>query len=109
MTMQYQYADGTDRSDPFNGAIYSTNAAAEATARTARGVYPTTGEFRVSQYGSNQTEAYQGFVNAAYPLNDKWSLYAFGGFSQKNIKAFGNVEILLSRFAKSKTSNYYDR
>lgn len=89
MTMQYQYADGTDRSDPFNGSIYSSNAAAEATARTARGVYPTTGEFRVSQYGSNQTEAYQAFANASYPINDKWSLYAFGGFSQKNIKAFG--------------------
>lgn len=89
MTLHYQYADGTDRSDPFNGNIYSANAAAEATARTTRGVYPTTGEFRVSQYGSNQTEAYQTFVNVGYPINDKWSLYGFGGFSQKNIKAFG--------------------
>ncbi|TAG50500.1 MAG: TonB-dependent receptor, partial [Runella slithyformis] len=94
MTMQYQYADGTDRSDPFNGSIYSSNAAAEATARTARGVYPTTGEFRVSQYGSNQTEAYQAFANASYPINDKWSLYAFGGFSQKNIKAFEELKAI---------------
>ncbi len=89
MTLHYQYAEGTDRSDPFNGNIYSANAAAEAAARTTRGVYPTTGEFRVSEYGSNQTEAYQTFVNVGYPINDRWSLYGFGGFSQKNIRAFG--------------------
>lgn len=40
MTLHYQYAEGSDRSDPFNGNIYSANAAAEATARTTRGVLP---------------------------------------------------------------------
>lgn len=108
MTLHYQYADGTDRSDPFNGNIYSANAATEAATRTSRGVYPTTGEFRVSQYGSNQTEAYQTFVNMGYPINDKWSLYGFGGFSQKNIKAFGFFRNAIPTNANSNTDIFPD-
>ncbi len=89
LTLHYQHADGTDRSDPFNGNIYSSNATVERTTRSTRGVWPVDGEFRVSQYGSNQTTAYQGFVNFGYPINNKWTVYSFGGFSHKYIKAFG--------------------
>lgn len=89
LTVHYQHADGTDRSDPFTGAIYSTNPATERATRAARGVWPVDGEFRVSEYGSNQTTAYQGFANFGYPINNKWMLYGFGGYSQKQIKAFG--------------------
>ncbi|MCS6968302.1 MAG: TonB-dependent receptor [Cytophagales bacterium] len=89
LTLHYHHADGTDRSDPFNGNIYSTNREVERATRIARGVWPADGEFRVSKYGSNQTTSYQAFANLGYPLNNRWMIYGFGGYSHKYIKAYG--------------------
>lgn len=108
LTLHYQHADGTDRSDPFNGNIYSTNREVERTTRAARGVWPVDGEFRVSQYGSNQTTAYQAFANFGYPINNKWMLYAFGGYSQKQIKAFGFFRNAIPTNANSNTDLWPD-
>jgi iron complex outermembrane receptor protein len=108
LTLHYQHADGTDRSDPFNGNIYSTNAAIERATRAARGVWPVDGEFRVSEYGSNQTTAYQGFANFGYPINNKWMLYGFGGYSQKQIKAFGFFRNAIPTNANSNTDIWPD-
>jgi iron complex outermembrane recepter protein len=94
-TLHYQFSGGTDRSDNYRGRIYTKSTASwglEDTARAAKGVWAGTNgtglsNFKVSQYGSNQTTAYQGFVNLGYPINDEWSFYGFGGGSQKQIKA----------------------
>jgi iron complex outermembrane recepter protein len=88
-TIHHQNVEGTDRSDPYNGTIYSSNATTDAAIRATRGFWPATTPFKVSKYGSNQTKSTQVFINAGYPLNDQWSLYAFGGFSQKDILAYG--------------------
>ncbi len=101
-TLSYNHADGTQRSDPFTGRIYfaagTTPAAVAASLiredsmRAARGVWPTTTsgkDFRVSTYGSNPLTAIQTFVNIGYPLSKDWSLYAFGGTSQKQVAAEG--------------------
>jgi iron complex outermembrane recepter protein len=98
-TLSYNHANGTQRSDPFTGRVYfaaGTNPAAtlirEDSMRAAKGVWPTSTsgkDFRVSTYGSNPLTAIQTFVNIGYPLSKEWSLYAFGGTSQKNVAAEG--------------------
>lgn len=90
VTLQYQNTEGTDRSDNYVGLIYNSNRAKDDSIRLAKGVYPKNGEaFKIGQYGSNKTTAYQGFYNAAYPIGKGWDLYSFGGYSQKDILAFG--------------------
>ncbi|GIU68136.1 TonB-dependent receptor plug domain-containing protein [Candidatus Phycosocius spiralis] len=100
-TLEYFKAEGTNRSDPFTGTIYPTAPAGyvpgqpiptfpylSANPRQDRGVYPTV-PFRVGQYGSNENETSQAFVNAELPLNDAILLYGFAGYSKKTITAFG--------------------
>lgn len=98
LTLHYQHADGTDRSDFYNpkptstssySGIYSTNQATDEAQRKARGVWSEYGTFKVGQYGSNKTDAVQGFYNLGYPINEKWNIYSFGGVSQKKILAYG--------------------
>ena len=102
MTLHYQHAEGTDRSDFYNprpvvaGAytgIYSTTQATDEATRKTRGVWGDYGTFKVSRYGSNQNTAYQGFYNLGYPINDKWNLYSFGGVSTKYVLAYGFFRI----------------
>ena len=88
-TLHYQYVAGTDRVDPYTGIIYNSNKTRDDSTRNARGVWPTNKSAYVTKYGSNQTKAYQAFINAAYPLGKGWSLYSFGGFSRKDILAYG--------------------
>ncbi len=94
-TLHYQFSGGTDRSDNYRGRIYtkaSAPIALEDSFRKANGIWSSTNgtglsDFKVSQYGSNQTTAYQGFVNMGYPIDEEWSFYGFGGGSKKNIVA----------------------
>lgn len=115
-TLSYNHADGTQRSDPFTGRIYVAAGATPATTigredstRTAKGVYPTSTSgkpFTVSTYGSNPLTAVQTFVNIGYPLSKDWSLYAFGGTSQKNIAAEGFFRNAIPTDANSNVSIY---
>ena len=115
-TFSYNHADGTQRSDPFTGRIYVAAGATPATTigredstRTAKGVYPTSTSgkpFTVSTYGSNPLTAVQTFVNIGYPLSKDWSLYAFGGTSQKNIAAEGFFRNAIPTDANSNVSIY---
>ena len=89
LTGHYQFTGGTNRSDPFLGNIYNATKAKEDSTRRARGVWPVGQAFKVGVYGSNETKAYQGFYNAGFPINEQWSLYSFGGYSRRDIKAFG--------------------
>ena len=99
VTLEYFAADATNRSDPYDGVLYPaapnpytgpTVAFPYTTAnpRADRGVYPVT-PFIVGNYGSNRNRTYQGFVNSELPLSDVVTAYAFGGYSRKDIQAFG--------------------
>lgn len=110
LTFNYQHADGTNRSDNYNPrpvegstytGIYSNTQATDETTRQTRGVWGNYGTFKVGIYGSNQTTAYQGFYNLGYPINDKWNLYSFGGFSQKDILAYGFFRVATATNANS--------
>ena len=102
MTLHYQHADGTDRSDFYNPqpiaggtytGIYASTKVKDDSIRIARKVYPATDSFRVTKYGSNQNTAYQGFYNMGIPLSRGWSFYSFGGASSKNVLAYGFFRI----------------
>ena len=106
LTLQYQRQNQSNRSDDYRGGIYSTfpalnsanptpsatQIANENRLRTEHGnVYPQVGQpFKVGVYGSNQADIYQGFYNMSIPIGEsKWSVYSFGGYSRKNILAYG--------------------
>ena len=106
LTLQYQRQNQTNRSDDYRGGIYSafpalnsanpTPSAIQITnenrLRVEHGnVYPQVGQpFKVGVYGSNQADIYQGFYNMSIPVGgSKWSVYSFGGYSRKNILAYG--------------------
>lgn len=93
--------DGTNRSDPYDGPIYPATPAnyvttgptpafpyATANPRQDRGVYPQ-GAFVIGNYGSNENRTYQGFINAELPVSDAANIYGFGGYSRKEITAYG--------------------
>ncbi len=107
-TLHYQHNYGTDRSDPFTGKIYNSVQAKEDSTRAARNKWPVTGDFKVTKYGSNENIAYQAFVNAGYPINDKWSLYTFGGISKKDITAYGFLRNAIPTDANSNTAIFPD-
>ncbi len=98
-TLEYFAANGTNRSDPYDGVLYpaapvpytgptATFPYATANPRADRGVYPTF-PFVVGNYGSNRNRTYQAFVSSELPLSDTVTAYAFGGYSRKDIQAFG--------------------
>ncbi len=107
-TLHYQYVAGTDRVDPYTGIIYSSTKAKDDSTRNARGVWPTSQPAYVTKYGSNQTKAYQAFINAAYPLGKNWSLYSFGGVSKKDILAYGFFRTANPTDANSNPALYPD-
>lgn len=100
-TLEYFGTEGTNRSDPYNGAIYPATPATYATTgpttafpyttanpRTDRGVYPQ-GDFVVGNYGSNRNRTYQAFLNSELPVSETARFFLFGGYSRKDIRAFG--------------------
>jgi len=98
-TLEYFRTDGTNRSDLYDGVLYPA-APVPFTGPTAafpyttnnprrdRGVYPAD-PFIVGNYGSNRNRTYQAFLNTELPLADTITAYAFGGYSRKDIRAFG--------------------
>lgn len=101
VTLEHFSFSGTNRSDPYTGKIYpdapddyATTGPTEqfpyftATPRADRGVYPQ-GETVVGNYGSNENDTYQAFINASYPIGESTNIYTFGGLSRKDITAYG--------------------
>lgn len=93
--------EGTNRSDPYDGPIYPATPAdyaqtgptpafpyATANPRQDRGVHPP-GAFVVGNYGSNENRTYQAFVNSELPISEAANIYGFGGYSRKEITAYG--------------------
>ncbi len=100
-TLEYFGTEGTNRSDTYNGVLYPATPAnyaatgpttafpyTTANPRADRGVYPQT-PFVIGNYGANKNRTYQAFVNAELPLSDAVRVFAFGGYSRKDIRAFG--------------------
>ena len=105
-TLEHFKFAGTNRSDYYDGTLYpnvsekqprDSNSNIIPTAdypyltedpRAERGAYPQ-GDFVVGNYGSNENETKQFFANVKYPVTDELSIYAFGGYSDKDIKAYG--------------------
>lgn len=100
-TLEYFGTEGTNRSEPYDGPIYPATPAnyavtgptpafpyTTANPRADRGVYPQ-GAFVIGNYGSNRNRTYQAFVNSELPLSSAVSVYLFGGYSRKDIRAFG--------------------
>jgi iron complex outermembrane receptor protein len=107
-TLHYQYVGGTDRVDPYTGIIYNSSKAIDDSIRNARGVWPVNKSAYVTRYGSNQTKAYQAFINMGYPIGKNWNLYSFGGASKKDILAYGFFRNARAADANSNPSLFPD-
>lgn len=116
-TLEYFSTEGTNRSDPYDGVLYPATPAnytgptanfpyTTANPRADRGVYPQ-GPFVVGNYGSNRNRTYQAFVNSELPLADNLTAYLFGGYSRKDIRAFGFFRAPAT-FANSNLTIYPD-
>lgn len=101
LTFQYQKFGESNRSDPYTGTIYAATKQADDNIRALRGFYPATAPFKVGVFGSSKVTSPQLFVNAAYPLNDQWSLYSFGGYSYKKALGYGLFRNAISSNANS--------
>ncbi len=118
-TLEYFGFEGTNRSDTYTGALYPATPANYATTgptpnfpyltanpRADRSFYPQT-PFVVGNYGANRNRTYQAFLNTSVPLSDVTNVYAFGGYSRKDIRAFGFFRAPAT-FANSSLSIYPD-
>ncbi len=100
-TLEHFSFSGTNRSDTYTGSLYPeapedydvTGPTPDypyltKDPRAERNVYPDSA-FVVGNYGSNENETYQAFANASFPITDEVNVYAFGGYSRKDITAYG--------------------
>lgn len=107
-TLQYQKLGETNRSDPYSGTIYSSTKRIDDSTRAARGVYPATGPFRIGIFGASEVKSSQFFLNSAYPINDQWALYSFGGYSYKKALGYGFFRNAIPSNANSNTALFPD-
>lgn len=108
LTLHYQKLGESNRSNPYTGTIYSGTKRADDSIRAARGVYPATAPFTVGVFGSSEVKSPQLFVNAAYPINNQWSLYSFGDYSYKEALGYGLFRNAISSNANVNTALYPD-
>lgn len=119
LTGNYQDVTGTDRSDPYNPqpvtngtytGIYTNVKATDEAQLKSRAFWGdgTYGTFRVTKYGSNAMKSGQIFYNAGVPLSKGWSLYSFGGYSQKKVFAQAFIRTALATSANSNPDLYPD-
>ncbi len=108
LTLHYQKLGESDRSDPYTGTIYSATKRIDDSTRAARGYWPATGPFRVGVFGTADVKSPQFFINAGYPINDKWSLYTFGGYSYKKALGYGFFRNAIPSNSNSNPAIYPD-
>lgn len=85
-TLQFHHNDPTDRSTPFNGKVYNSNQTTDDSIIAARKFNR---QITGTKYGLSKNTNGIGFYNAELPLQHNWALYSFGGYSFKNITAYG--------------------
>lgn len=107
-TFMHQTLGETNRSDPYTGTIYSGNRAVDDSIRAERGVYPASDPYKVGVFGASEVKANQFFFNTAYPLNDRWRLYSFGGLSHKEAVVYGFFRNAIPGNANSSPGIYPD-
>ena len=107
-TLNYQKLGETNRSDNYIGTIYSTTKRIDDSIRAARGVYPATEPFRIGIFGASEVKSPQLFINAGYPINNKWSIYSFGGYSYKKAIGYGFFRNAIPSNANSNTALFPD-
>lgn len=107
-TLMHQTLGETNRSDPYTGTIYSSNREEDDNIRAIRGVHPANDPFKVGVFGASEVKANQFFYNTAYPLNDQWRLYSFGGLSHKQAVVYGFFRNAIPGNANSNPAIYPD-
>ena len=107
-TLNYQKLGETNRSDAYTGTIYSGTKRIDDSTRAARGVYPATGPFKIGIFGASEVKSSQVFINAGYPINNKWAVYSFGGYSYKKAIGYGFFRNAIPNNANSNTSLFPD-
>ncbi|MEO7523643.1 MAG: TonB-dependent receptor [Ferruginibacter sp.] len=107
-TLNYQKLGETNRSDPYTGTIYSATKNVDDSLRAARGFYPATAPFKIGVFGASNVKSPQFFINAGYPINDKWAVYSFGGYSYKKAIGYGFFRNAIPSNANSNTALFPD-
>ena len=107
-TLNYSKLGETNRSDAYTGTIYSATKRIDDSTRAARGVYPATGPFKIGIFGASEVKSSQLFINAGYPINDKWAVYSFGGYSYKKAIGYGFFRNAISNNANSNVALFPD-
>jgi iron complex outermembrane recepter protein len=98
LSASWQSVDGTNRSDPYDPqpvatvaykGIYSNTPATDKALLASRGYWGngTYGSFKVGEYGSNKMKSGQLFYNLDLPLENGWTIYSNGGYSNKKVYA----------------------
>lgn len=85
-TLQMHHNDPTDRSEPYTGTVYSSDATVEAEMIEARNFDR---QIEGTKYGIAKNTNGIAFYNAEIPLKNDWAIYSFGGYSYKDITAYG--------------------
>ncbi|TGD82371.1 TonB-dependent receptor [Hymenobacter wooponensis] len=83
-TVQLHHNKPTDRSGDYTGAVYSTKPEEDA-ALVAQNNF----NRHVTTYGTAKNTMGQLFYNAETKLGEAWTLYSFGGYSRKDMTAYG--------------------
>ncbi|MEN8374879.1 MAG: TonB-dependent receptor [Gemmatimonadota bacterium] len=86
VTGEFLNRERTDRSDPFQGALFFDDRQADDVAIAAAGL---TREEMSMKTGQGEAIVGHAFFNGAYPVSDDAELYVFGGATQRNGIATG--------------------
>ncbi len=86
VTGQYLNRERTNRSDPYQGALFFTDRAEDDAEIAARGL---TREELSMQTGQGDAIFGSAFFNGAFPISDDAEIYTFGGFTHRNGLATG--------------------
>ena len=106
LTLNLSHRDPTNRTGPYNNTVYLAALPATRFPGTPVFVPLTTAQVANQQQdnglvaergfnrngmivGNSRLTNYAGFVNFALPVGNKWEIYGFGGFNQRNGRAAG--------------------
>lgn len=84
LTLQGHHNDPTDRSGNYTGRVYNSNQRKDDSLVALNGF-----NRHVTTYGTAKNTMGQFFYNGEVALGEQWQLYSFGGYSYKDITAYG--------------------
>ncbi|HVI46683.1 MAG TPA: TonB-dependent receptor [Chitinophaga sp.] len=83
-TFQFHHNEPTDRSGNYTGRVYVNNQRQDDSIVAARNF-----NRDVAKYGISKNTMGVGFYNLEVPLQNNWAFYSFGGYSYKDMTAYG--------------------